>query len=51
LWHETAKSEVYIRKDHAPDLDENLSQLKVKDFLEQMKPVAKENYRVLKNDR
>lgn len=29
-------------------IDGDLSQLKVKDFLEQMKPVAEESYRVLK---
>ena len=33
---------------YSDDIDGDLSQLKVKDFLEQMKPVAEESYRVLK---
>lgn len=33
---------------YSDGLENDLSQLKVKDFLEQMKPVAKECYRVLK---
>ncbi len=33
---------------YSDGLENDLSQLKVKDFLEQMKPVAKESYRVLK---
>ena len=32
---------------YSDGLENDLSQLKVKDFLEQMKPVAKECYRVL----
>lgn len=34
---------------YSDGLDNDLSQLKVKDFLEQMKPVAAESFRVLKN--
>ena len=33
---------------YSDGIEEDLSQLKVKDFLEAMKPVASENYRVLK---
>ena len=33
---------------YSDGLENDLSQLKVKDFLEQMKPVAQECYRVLK---
>lgn len=34
---------------YSDGIDGDLSQLKVKDFLEEMKPVATESYRVLKN--
>lgn len=33
---------------YSDGIDGDLSQLKVKEFLEQMKPVAEESYRVLK---
>ena len=36
---------------YSDGLENDLSQLKVKDFLEQMKPVAKECYRVLKREK
>lgn len=36
---------------YSDGLENDLSQLKVKDFLEQMKPVAKECYRVLKKEK
>lgn len=36
---------------YSEDIEEDLSQLKVKDFLEEMKTVAEESYRVLKNDK
>ena len=45
--HEGANGKVYIRK----GIDGDLSQLKVKDFLEEMKKVAAESYRVLKKDK
>ena len=36
---------------YSDNIPEDLSRLKVKDFLEQMKPVAEECYRVLKKDK
>lgn len=36
---------------YSEDIPEDLSLLKVKDFLEEMKKVAAESYRVLKNDK
>lgn len=36
---------------YSEDIEEDLSLLKVKDFLEEMKKVANESYRVLKNDK
>ena len=36
---------------YSEDIPENLSLLKVKDFLEEMKQVAAESYRVLKKDK
>ena len=36
---------------YSEDIDEDLSHLKVKDFLEEMKTVAQESYRVLKKDK
>lgn len=36
---------------YSEDIDEDLSRLKVKDFLEEMKTVAQESYRVLKKDK
>ena len=36
---------------YSEDIEEDLSQLKVKDFLEEMKKVAAESYRVLKKDK
>ena len=36
---------------YSEDIPEDLSHCKVKDFLEQMKPVAAESYRVLKKDK
>lgn len=36
---------------YSKDIEEDLSLLKVKDFLEEMKKVANESYRVLKNDK
>ena len=36
---------------YSDDIDEDLSRLKVKDFLEEMKKVADECYRVLKSDK
>lgn len=35
---------------YSDGIDGDLSQLKVKEFLEQMKPVAEESYRVLKKE-
>lgn len=37
--------------EYSEDLEDDLSQLKVPEFLEQMKPVAEECYRVLKKDK
>ena len=36
---------------YSDDIDEDLSRLKIKDFLEEMKKVAAESYRVLKKDK
>ncbi len=36
---------------YSEDIEEDLSLLKIKDFLEEMKKVAAESYRVLKNDK
>ena len=36
---------------YSEDIEEDLSRLKISDFLEEMKKVAKESYRVLKKDR
>ena len=37
--------------EYSEDIEEDLSRLKVKDFLEEMKKVASESYRVLKKDK
>lgn len=39
------------RGNRSPYIPRNYSQLKVKDFLEEMKKVAEESYRVLKRDK
>ena len=53
--HEGANGKVYIYKGDARHLDfiheEDLSHLKIKDFLKEMKTVAAESYRVLKKDK
>ena len=36
---------------YSDDIEKDLSKLKVKDFLEEMKKVAAESYRVLKRDK